>query len=216
MASPFSGTKTKDNIITVDFDPSVSTTATACSEIVDIQFVRITADGSSMKPGTYYSQFVYRDAVTTDANWSVDFHKGEKTPDYQQAGLVGAIGFKNDLGSKNAWIPDAPQTGGGDEGFYDLLRNPKGWKTVVIEFRTFCWCMKGTQCASWYEGLSWTFTKTWEDQRDSKTGKAEVVNNDIAPPPADELIAAFDKFNSNFGFVPCSTTTKAVKAERAS
>jgi hypothetical protein len=203
MPSPFSGSMTNQNQITVDFDPSLSSIVTTCAEIADIQFVRITADGNVLAPGTYYSGWTYRDAVTTAANYWVDFLNGEPRPDYQQGGLIGQLGYKNG-GSRNAWIPDAPQTQGGDAGFYST-GNPGGWKTVLYEFWTYCWCMNGTQCGSWYQGLSWTYTKTWQDQRDGRLGVAAIVNNDIAPPPVTALIDAFNLFNTNFHYVPCAT-----------
>jgi hypothetical protein len=207
MPNPFSGTTTDRNEIVIDFDPAQSAVVTTCAEIADIQFVRITADGTAMLPGTYYSGFDYRDPVTTDAFWFVDFTQGEQRPDYQQGGLIGQLGYKNG-GTRNAWIPDAPVTSGGDRRFYSV-GNPDGWQTVVFEFRTFCWCMKGTQCNTWYEGMAWTYTKTWQNQRDGDPGRVAITTAEIAPPPGAELLAAFTLFNTTFNYVPCAGATFA-------
>jgi hypothetical protein len=207
MASPFVGTTTSQNDIRIVFDPAVSITATDCKRIADVQFSQMTADGTAMLPGSYYTGYNYQDPVTTPANyWVIDFLKGEKTPDYQQGGLRGQLGYINIAGTRIAWITDRPQTGGGAKKFYDPVKNPGGWKKVVFNFVTYCWCMQGGQCDGWYEALTWTFTKTWENQRDGLPGLVAVVDDNLAPPPSAELISAFDLFNSYFGYVPCAST----------
>jgi len=215
MASPYLKTTTSQNKIRIEFEPKDSRYASDCSKIVNIQFLRMVADGVPLKPGTYYSGFAFRDPVTTDALWYVDFLDGETTPDYQQNGTIGQTGYVNEAGSRIAWMPDTPATGGGDKGFFSDS-NPTGWKKVVYEFRTYSWCMasgKDGQCNTWYEAISWTFTKTWEDARDKRPGLVAVVDASIDPPIGANFLAAFKLFNKNFGFVPCAGTTVADSSE---
>ena len=212
MTTPFVGTTTSQNFIKVVFDPSLSITATDCKKIADIQFSQMTADGTAMLPGSYYAGYDYQDPVTTPDNyWVIDFLKGETTPDYQQSRSDSQFGYINIAGSQTAIITDRPQTGGGDKRFYDPSSNPKGWKKIVFNFFTYCWCMEGAQCGGWYEGIRWTFTKTWENQRDGLPGLVAIADDNVPPPPSDELITAFDLFNNYFGYVPCAS----VKSLRA-
>jgi len=207
LGDPFAPSSTSGNAIRIDFVPGDSTKVTTCDQIVDIQFVRLLADGNPILPGTYYSGWAYRDAVATDQLRWVDFLNGETTPDYQQGGTAGQVGFKKSSGERNAWIPDAPTTSGGDKGF-KTPSNPTGWDEVVYEFRTFCWCMQGDQCGSWYEGLSWQYKKTAHDYAVGSPGASTILDRDLTAIGA-ELLAAFDKFNLHFHFVPCSTTATA-------
>ncbi|HEX8155361.1 MAG TPA: hypothetical protein VF698_19665 [Thermoanaerobaculia bacterium] len=76
---------------------------------------------------------------------------------------------------------------------------------------------KDGQCNTWYEALSWTYTKPWEDARDGRPGLAAVVDDNILPPIDAKYLAAFDLFNNTFGYVPCGgTTTASTNVERVS
>jgi hypothetical protein len=200
---PFAGTVVIDNDITINFAPRDSALVKSCAQIVDIQFVRLYGDGARIAPSTFFSGWDYRDVVMTKAYWWVDFLKGETTPDYQQGGTVGQVGEKTDVRILDAWIPDAPDaTSGGDKGF-KTKQNPNGWDTIEYEFFTFCWCMKGTQCASWYEGISWKYVKTAKDFEAGLPGRAMVLSDDLTKFP-DELREAFELFNTTVGFQPCN------------
>lgn len=203
MADPFQSSYTNVNSIKIIFDPADSAKATACQQIVDVQFSRMLADGEMIMPGTYYSGFAYQDAYTTDAGWCIDALADERTPDYQQgqSNQWNQVGRKNG-GSVDAFITDAPTTAGGDKGFQSSS-NPNGWETVVYEFYTFCWCMKGDQCDAWYEGFKWTYTKTAADQSAGRKGTSTIVQREVADLPA-SLLDAFNKFNQVNHFIPCS------------
>jgi hypothetical protein len=200
--SPFSPSFTDANRIRIEFVPAKSSRVTECDQIVDIQFVRIHANDQVLKPSDFYKPWVFRDPVATDELWWVDFLNGETTPDYQQGGAVGQVGFRKPAGDRDAWIPDAPQAAGGGTKGFKTPSNPTGWERVSFEFRTFCWCMWGPQCDVWYEGISWLYTKTYEDFAAGRPGVSSIEDNELVsfPPELDE---AFRKFNSNFGFQPC-------------
>ena len=134
----------------------------------------------------------------TKSGWTVDCLQGEKSPDYHQG--IGD-GFKNG-GSQKATMTDAPQTSGGDIGFYEPNTNPKGIKEYVINFATFAYCMNGPDCGKWYEGVTWKYTKTRQDMRDGKSGLSTIESsNDEAP--SKDLLEAFDLFNKVNGYIPC-------------
>jgi len=211
MASPYVKSKTVQNSISIVFDPRDSKVASDCAKIVNVQFVRIAADGKYLKPGTYNSLYTYRDVATTDAFWVVDFLDGETTPDYQQNN--GQEGYINIGGAKDATMYDAPRAGGGDKGFYDPDSNPDGWSHIVYEFAAYAWCMASDgsdgQCGTWYEAIFWTYSKDWEDQKNGRPGLAKIVDDNVAPPIQGEFLAAFNKFNKAFGFEPCKKIDNA-------
>lgn len=205
MASPYLRTTTSQNQINIEFDPKESKTASDCSKIVSIQFATMFADGKVIIPGDYYVGYKYQDKFTTKDGVCLDVADNTTQPDYQ-SNFNGQTGYVNIGGSRVAQLYDAPSTAGGDKGFYDENKNPGGWRKVVYEFVTFAWCMASGsdgQCGVWYEGISWTFTKTWENQRDKQPGLVVVTDDNIAPPPIDQLLAAFNLFNEKVGFVPC-------------
>lgn len=180
-------------MIDITFDPSTSKLASKCKQIVHTQFIRTYADSKSLKPGDYYSGLSYQDAKTTSKNWVVDYVSGETTPDYQQGSGVG----KKNGGSTSATMDDTPGTGGGDKGFKSP-GNPGGWSNVVFSFATYAWCMKGSDCGKWYEGMTWKWEKSAADQIAGRDGTASVVNSD-APGPLAHHLDAFKKF----GYKPC-------------
>jgi len=196
--NPNAESKTKDNRIDIVFDPDKSKKVKKCNKIVHVQFNSRFADGKLIKPGDYYSGYKYKDKVATSKGWTVDCLKTETTPDYQQ----GVGNGKKNGGTVKAKISDAPQTGGGDNGFYDANTNPTGLKKYVIKFATFAYCMEGPDCGTWYEGITWEYTKTWKDQRDGNKGTSTITNNCVEQPSPDH-IEAFDKFNKEKGFTPC-------------
>jgi hypothetical protein len=202
LKKPNAGTKITGNRIDIEFDPAKSEKVKNCQKIVHVQFVRTWADGKIIKRGDFAAAWKFHDAVTSKGGWSVDHLSGEKSPDYQQG--VGE-GMKNG-GTAKATIMDAPSTPGGDKGFYDSATNPKGWKKFVAEFDTYAWCMKGPDCGKWYEGLTWTYTKTWKDQRDGKTGVSGIIISTVQTGPTKSQLNAFDKFNkaATPPFKPCS------------
>lgn len=190
---------TSGNRIDIAFDPDNSSKVKKCEKIVHVQYIRMLVDDVVAKPGDYYSGYKYRDPVTTDDGWYVDHLQTEKTPDYQQ----GMGDGKKNGDSAKATISDAPNTGGGDKGFYNLSANPKGWKRVNYEFSSFAYCMKGDDCGKWYEGVQWEYTKTWEDARDGKKGESKIIDKNVTSEPSKSQLEAFEKFNKAKGFTPC-------------
>jgi hypothetical protein len=196
---PNAESKAGGNKVDLVFDPDKSEKVTKCEKIVHVQFTRTYTDGKVIKRGDYSTSFKYHDKVTTDDGWSVDHLASEKTPDYQQ----GTGDGKKNGGSTKAKISDAPQSRGGDKGFYDPKANPTGWKEYRAEFVTFAYCMKGPDCGKWYEGTSWEYKKTWEDQRDGKTGESKITDKSVTTGPSKSYLDAFDRFNKEKGFTPC-------------
>lgn len=194
--------KTKDNRIDIVFDPDNSTKVTSCDKIVHVQFIRITVDGTVTKPGDFVGAFKYRDAVMTKDGWWIDHLQKETTPDYQQGT---GNGRKTSSGSQKASIVDVPNIGDDTVlGPYDATTNPGGWKTVHFEFQTFAWCMQGTDCGKWYEGVTWQYDKSAAQQKAGQTGASTILDKNVSPPPSAGQIEAFDLFNKKKGFKPCS------------
>jgi hypothetical protein len=202
LKKPNAETKTSGNRIDIKFDPSKSAKVKKCERIVHIQFVRTWADDKIIKRGDFLTLWKFHDHVTSDGGWSIDHLSGENTPDYQQ----GVGDGKKNGGVAKATMRDIPSNSGGDKGFYDPIANPAGWKKFVAEFDTFAYCMKGPDCGTWYEGMTWTYTKTWQDQRDGKLGISKVVKDTVTTGPTKSELAAFDKFNSAAKppFKPCT------------
>lgn len=184
--------------IDIEFDPATSTKVTTCDEIVHTQVTKLLVDGVETKPGDYYSGYKFRDATLTDALWHVDHLSTETSPDYQQGSGVGS---KNGA-TKKATFSDTPGTGGGDKGFYHPTTNTGGIKKFNPKFVAFAWCMKGTDCPKFYEGMSWEFVKTWENQRDGDAGASTVTSSNIDTPPT-TFTDAFKKFNKVKSYTPC-------------
>jgi hypothetical protein len=88
---------------------------------------------------------------------------------------------------------DAPSNTGGTKGFYDAVTNKNGWKTCVLRFKVFAFCSRGLDCGTWYEGVSWEFTKTHEDHKAGRPGTS-VYTGELKEPDAD-FLAAFALFN---------------------
>lgn len=202
LKKPNAGTKITGNRIDIEFDPNKSEKVKNCERIVHVQFVRTWADGKIIKRGDFDSAWRFHDAVTTKGGWSLDHLSGEKTPDYQQG--VGE-GKKNG-GIAKAAMMDAPATPGGDKGFHHPVTNPTGWKKFVAEFQTFAYCMKGPDCGTWYEGLIWIYSKTWEDQRDGNNGVSKIIKGTVKTGPTKSQLNAFNKFNkaATPPFTPCT------------
>jgi N-acetylmuramoyl-L-alanine amidase len=195
---PYKKTSTKDNQIDIVFEPDKSAKVTTCNRIVHVQFNRRVADDKVVKPSEFSSAFRFKDEIATAAGWTVDCLQTETTPDYQQ----GVGDGKKNGGTVSATMSDVPTTAGGDRGFFDSAKNPGGIKKYVLRFATFAYCMDGPDCGKWYEGITWEFTKTWEDQRDGKAGVSAVTATDVSAPSAEHL-DAFTLFNTKKNFVPC-------------
>jgi len=191
--------KTSGNRIDIVFDPDKSSKVKKCGKIVHVQFTRTYADGRVIKRGDWADSLKYHDAVTTDDGWSVDHLSTETTPDYQQ----GTGNGKRNGGSEQATMSDAPQSGGGDKGFYQPTDNAGGWKEYKAEFAAFAWCMEGPDCGRWYEGVAWEYRKTWEDHRDGKKGESKILDKNVTTGPSESQLKAFGEFNKAKGFTPC-------------
>jgi hypothetical protein len=139
--------------------------------------------------------------MTTDG-WWIDHLEHEKTPDYQQGR---GNGEKTSSGSRKASIADTPNIGDDTvKGPFNASTNPTGWKTVHFDFFTYAWCMQGSDCGKWYEGVKWQYEKTAAEQKAGGTGASKILDDNISPPPSGEAIAAFDAFNKQKRFKPCS------------
>jgi hypothetical protein len=153
------------------------------------------------KPSDFVGTWQYRDAVMTKDGWWIDHLASETTPDYQQGN---GNGEKTPSGTKKASIVDAPSIGGDTvKGPYDAGTNPTGWKKVHFDFVTFAWCMQGSDCGKWYEGVKWQYDKTAAEQKAGESGTSKILDNNVSPPPSGQAIAAFDAFNKKKGFTPC-------------
>ncbi|SRR6266478_672012 len=202
---PNAGSKiTGSNRIDIVFDPDKSKKVKKCDRIVHVQFVRRLVDGKAVKPGEVDAAFNYKDAVTVDKGWGIDFLSGETSPDYQQGSTNPdrQEGHKNG-GSQTSTMWDAPNYTGLGAKFYDRATNPRGWKKAVLRFQTYAWCMEGPDCGDWYEGVGWEYTITWKDIRDGKDGASKILKKNISGPPSKKQKQAFDKFNTHLGYTPC-------------
>ncbi len=200
--NPNAESKTKDNRIDIVFDPDKSKKVNNCNKIVHVQAVQIFVDGKPVKVGSYSSTaFGFRDQFSLANGTHVDALETETTPDYQQADAAGK-GKKNGSPAKKAKMSDAPGTSGGDKGFFHPTNNPSGIKKYNPKFETFAYCMEGSDCGTWYEGITWEYEKTWEDHRDGKKGVSKITDSCIDK-PSKNLIDAFNKFNKEKSFISC-------------
>jgi hypothetical protein len=192
--------KTTGNRIDIVFDPDKSTKVKKCEKIVHVQFVRNDFDGKALTGAEFDPALAHKDAsITSSDGWVVDCLASEKTPDYQQ----GTGDGKKNGGAGKATMNDTPNAGGGGKKKFFSATNPDGWKKVRFEFAAFAWCMKGPDCGTWYEGITWEYVKTWEDFRDGKPGSSKIIDNDVASGPTAGQVEAFNKFNKKQPFVPC-------------
>jgi len=190
----------KGNVIDLTFDPATTKPVPKCTRIVTVQTVKDFADGKTIMPGTYYAPWKFKDKVALADSTAIDHVASDKTPYYTDTG-VGSEGHSNG-GTKSATEKDTPNTGGGDKGFYSKT-NASGWKTVKYEYETFGYCAEGTDCGQFYEGIAWTYTKTDADATAGKDGTVAVGSDLAKPGAAAPVVKAFDKFNTDRGFVPC-------------
>ena len=189
------------NRISVTFDPTTSVPRPQCDQIILTQWIQMTADGSSIMPGTYYTPFTCRNPTTlTDATY-LDHGSCAYTTPYPVDRGIGTSGSSNGTVS-NATYSDAPSTGGGDRGF-NSAANPTGWNTVTYLFGNYAFCAAGTECGTWYDGIQWNYTKTAADHAAGRSGTAMATASAPAPGPGATIIAAFDQYNSAKGFTPC-------------
>jgi hypothetical protein len=194
---------TSGNRIDFTFDPSTSSPKPQCSEIVIVQLIQMTADGSAIDPGTYYTPWTCRDAVVLSDSSYIDHDCPCVTPYYTYC-FNGTPGSSNGSTS-NATSMDAPMTGGGTRGF-NSAANPTGWTTVRYNFETYGYCAAGTDCGSWYDGIQWNYTKTAADQAAGNNGTSTSTGSFLPPGGRSTVIRAFDKFNSEKGFTPCTAS----------
>lgn len=196
MPNPFKGTQIPTSLIIIIFDPSLTSAVTACEQIVNVQCVRFTVDGQVCNPSEVDAAFAHLDATTTPQFWTVDYLDGETTPNYQQNddGLQGEKGVT----STRAMMDDEPFITN------DRFKHDGGpFTSVKLEFLNFTWCMKGNDCNKFYEGLSWTYTRTDDDVEKGSLGIGQITSiNDAAVPQV--FKDAFDKFNTVKKYVPCS------------
>lgn len=199
---PYKNPTTSQNGIGIRFHPKKSCYDIKCQKIAIIQFVRNVIDGKVTKYKDWYSGFEFKDQLATPNGWVVDHVKNMNTPDVQSLQkIISVYGSKNG-GSTIATIFDAPQTDGGDKGFYDPENNKNGAKRIVKEFATFSYCMEGEDCGKWYEGITWKYIKTSQDHNNGSAGKSELTSSCVKQ-PTKEMVEAFNKFNKEKGFTPC-------------
>jgi hypothetical protein len=198
---------TSGNRIDIEFDPRTTSPTPQCDEIVFVQSIQMTADGTTILPGSYYTPWQCRDAVALADATYIDHDCACVTPYYTFC-FNGTPGASNGV-TVNATMIDAPRTGGGDRGFKSAA-NPGGWSRVVYEFETYAFCGAGTDCPTWYDGIAWTYTKTAADQAAGRDGVATGTASLLPPAPGATVIQAFDHFNSVKGFVPCTVSASRV------
>lgn len=198
---PAKESTTSGNRIDVVFDPDKSSKVTKCDKIVHVQFIRMKADGVTQKAGDLWAGWKFRDKITTADGWYVDSLASETTPDYQQ----GTGDGKKNGGSTKAKITDAPDIlNFVPGGFYDPVSNKGGTKKFENEFAVYAWCMKGPDCGKWYEGVKWKYVKTWENHRDGSPGVSTISDNNVTTKPTSSQIKAFNMFNKEHGYKPCT------------
>ena len=196
MADPFQGTATHGNRIDITFDPTESPNVTSCASIVNIQCVRLSADGNVVAPSVVDPALAHLDATLTPHNWTVDWIVGETTPDYQQNS--GTDGHKTGT-SAPATMVDIPFIAN------DRFTSRGGPLTSVrAEFVNFTWCKQGNDCGQWYGGLSWKYERNDADVQAGRLGTSTITAQNTAPPPPGTFIAAFNRFNDLKNYVPCS------------
>jgi hypothetical protein len=193
---------TSGNRIDVTFDPTSSSPRPDCDQIILTQWIQMTADGSAMLPGTYYSPFTCRDPTALSDGTYLDHGScSYKTP-YPVDRGIGTSGWSNASGTGNATYFDAPTTSGGDRGFRSAA-NPTGWQSVTYRFGNYAFCAAGTECGTWYDGIAWEYTKTAADHAAGRAGTATATASLVPPGPSSTIVVAFDQYNSVKGFTPC-------------
>jgi len=193
----------------------------ACRNLVHVQFVRTLADSGSGPVPIKESEFqgvagMQFDAVTEDKElWHVD--QDHVAPSLQpflqgvdQSSENGCAGFKSFIASHSSWSFDQPSTAGGSKGFFDPSTKTGPWRTIMFQFATFAWCFRGSDCGTFYQGVSWRYTKTFEDHLKKRPGKTSVTFSDLMTQPTARQLEAFKKWNEQVGFDPCSTLVDRV------
>ena len=196
---------TGGNRIDFTFDPSTSNPVPQCDRIVFVQLIKMTADGSSLKPGSYYTPWACRDvAALTDGSY-IDHDCPCNTPYYTDCfnGTAGSSG----AATATATSFDAPQTGGGTKGFASAA-NPTGWNTVVYSFRTHAFCAEGAECGMFYDGIQWDYTKTAADHAAGSVGTSTATASVTPAGPGTTIQNALNKFDSAKGFTPCAMSVR--------
>jgi hypothetical protein len=193
---------TSGNRIDFSFDPRTTSPKPQCDEIVIVQTIQMTADGTPIFPGTYYNPWKCRDVAAISDGTYVDHPACSSATPYYTYSANGTPGSSNSV-TTNATAFDAPLTGGGDKGFQSPS-NPTGWLTVSYNFETYGFCAAGSQCGNWYEGIQWNYTKTATDHTAGRNGASTTTANLLPPGPGSRAVQAFDKFNKAKGFVPCT------------
>lgn len=190
------------NSIDLTFNPATTTPTPDCDRIVMLQSIQMTADGSPIKPGTYYTPWTCRDPAALSDGTYIDHDCTCTTPYYTDC-FNGTAGVSNATSTSAATIFDAPQTGGGTKGFRSVS-NPTGWRTVLYKFKTYGFCAAGNNCPNFYEGVDWTYRKTDADHAAGNNGTS-TVGSSLAVPlgPSSPIHQAFYHFNSVKGFTPC-------------
>jgi hypothetical protein len=192
---------TAGNRIDFTFGPTTSAPKPQCDEIVIIQSIQMTADGSPIIPGAWYSPWKCRDAVALAEATYIDHDCPCTTPYYTYCfnGTAGA----SDGVTRNATSVDAPDaTYGGDKGFRHPS-NPTGWQTLTWHFETYAFCAAGTECGTWYDGVAWNYTKTDADNMAGRNGLSTATASLTPPGPGSTVVKAFNHFNSVKGFTSC-------------
>lgn len=128
--------------------------------------------------------------------WVVGQISFEDLPGRKMSVAVDLKGSHNTLRYAESFVTrstDKPNNTGGLKGFYDKSTNPDGWKTCVLKFNVFAFCSKGLDCGTWYEGVSWEFTKTHEDHKKGRPGVSVYIGE--LEKPDQDFLDAFALFN---------------------
>jgi hypothetical protein len=154
----------------------------------------------ALKPEKYpYYNDSYGTQNASKANrpdWVVGQISFADLPGRQMSVAVDLAGSHNTLRYAESFITrmfDEPSNTGGLKGFYDKDANTSGWKTCVLKFKVFAFCSKGLDCGTWYEGVSWEFTKTHKDHKKGRPG-VSVYTGELDKPDQD-FLDAFVLFN---------------------
>lgn len=212
----YTAAATDSNHIRIVFTTTESDSATPCERIDLVQVIQMFADGNPIKPGTYFNGFGYRDptALDDDPNTAenesgiyVDHTKKADGTPWGKPGYnapnqgPGTPGAKNGTTS-NSDIEDAPQTGGGDNGFRSPT-NAGGYQSVRYEFEVCAYCAKGHDCPDYFECITWVYEKTAADQAAGRSGRSRVTGQSNGP--SAKFKKAVGKFNTAKGYTPCTS-----------
>jgi uncharacterized protein RhaS with RHS repeats len=195
----------------IRFDPTKSTLVSKpCDRIVFVQALKLFIDGKPVGPRVFHGVNALGkvnspdlDKLMTADGWRLDGASTTSTapwmtPDqeYYLNGLWQVPSGYYGCGSRPAITADAP--GLNDNDRYRKKKDGPGIRDIRMEFYTFAFCASGADCGSFYEGVHWEHTASW----DNPQGKYTILATNLKTPPP-EFFAAYNHFLSVQGIKHC-------------